>query len=183
AGAGELAPNGAAIEIRVSRLAAALGGERLQLRRPLSLAKRGNDFMLSGLDLSIGSGQITGNAARRGTALLADLTGRNLPLASAARLAGYDDVSGTAGFAINVGGTVAAPHGRFTVSGQALRFGVSKQQRLPTLSLDLGGSWNGHELALNGKVGGIKGDRLEMSGSALLALTPALAIAVPPQGR
>ena len=183
AGAGEFSPDAAAIDIRVSRLAGALGGDRVQLTRPLSLAKHGKDLVLSALELSIGSGQISGNAARRGTALSADLTGRNLPLAAAARLAGYHDVSGTAGFTINVGGTVAAPHGRFTVSGQALRFALPKQQRLPTLGLDLDGTWNGREVALNGKVRGIKGDRLELSGSAPIVLTPALAIGVPPQGR
>ena len=151
--------------------------------RPLSLSKHGNDLVLSSLALSIGSGQITGNAARRGAALSADVTGRNLPVASAARLAGYRDVSGTAGFDISIGGTMAAPHGRFTVSGRALRFALPKQQRLPTLGLDVDGTWNGRELALNGKVSGIKGDKLELSGSAPLVLTPALAIAVPPQGR
>src|SRR5207248_1167813 len=71
----------------------------------------------------------------------------------------------------------------FTVSGQALRFALPKQQRLPTLGLDLDGTWNGREVALNGKVRGIKGDRLELSGSAPVVLTPALAIGVPPQGR
>jgi translocation and assembly module TamB len=139
--------------------------------------------MLSGLNLHIGSGQITGNAARRGNALSADVTGRNLSLASAARLAGYHDVSGTAGFDISIAGTVAVPDGRFAVSGQGLRFAVSKQQRLPTLGLDLGGTWSGRELSLNGKVTGIKGDRLDLSGTAPLALTSALAVAVPPQGR
>jgi translocation and assembly module TamB len=183
AGTGELAPNGAAIDTRVSRVVGSLGADRIQLMRPLSVAKRGNDLMLSGLNLHIGSGQITGNAARRGNALSADVTGRNLSLASAARLAGYHDVSGTAGFDISIAGTVAVPDGRFAVSGQGLRFAVSKQQRLPTLGLDLGGTWNGRELSLNGKVTGIKGDRLELSGTAPLALTSALAVAVPPQGR
>jgi translocation and assembly module TamB len=182
-GAAQLAPNGAALDIQISRLTGALGADRVQLMRPLSLAKHGNDLMLSGLNLSVGSGQITGDVARRGAVLSADLAGRNLSLASAARLAGYHDVSGTAGFDISIAGTMAAPHGRFTVSGQALRFAVSKQQRLPTLGMDLGGTWNGRELSLNGKVTGIKGDRLELSGTAPVALTPALAIAVPSQGR
>jgi translocation and assembly module TamB len=149
----------------------------------LNLTKHGADILLSRLDLSIGSGQITGNAARRGAMLSADLKGRDLPLASMSRLAGYHDVSGRAALDVSIGGTMVAPHGRFNVSGRGLRFALPKQQRLPTLGLDLGGTWNGRELSLNGKVSGIKGDRLELSGSAPLALTPALAIAVPPQGR
>ena len=64
AGAGEFSPDAAAIDIRVSRLAGALGGDRVQLTRPLSLAKHGKDLVLSALELSIGSGQISGNAAR-----------------------------------------------------------------------------------------------------------------------
>jgi translocation and assembly module TamB len=181
-GTGEIAPGGA-IDIRVARLSGALGTDRFQLTRPLTLSKRGNDLVLAGLALSVGSGQITGNAARRGAVLSADLTARHLPVAAAARLAGYRDVSGTASGDINIGGTIAAPQGRFSVTGRELRFALRKQQRLPTLGLDLGGIWNGRELALNGKVSGIKGDRLELSGTAPLVLTPTLGVAVPPQGR
>ena len=61
------------------------------------------------------------------------------------------------------------------MSGREFRFALPKQQRLPTLGLDLGGTWNGRELAVNGRVNGIKGDTLELSGTAPLVLTPTMA--------
>jgi hypothetical protein len=76
---------------------------------------------------------------------------------------------------LNLRGTLAAPQGRFSVSGRELRFALPKQHRLPTLGLDLGGTWNGRELAMNGRVNGIKGDKLELSGTAPLVLSPAMA--------
>jgi translocation and assembly module TamB len=182
-GSGDITSGGSAMAIRIARLSGALGAERFQLTRPLTVSKRGNDLALSDLALGVGGGQITGNAARRGAALSLELAARNLSIASAARLAGYQDVSGTVALNLSIGGTVAAPQGRFTVSGSGLRFALPKQQRLPTLGLDLGGSWNGRELALNGRVTGLKGDTLELSGSAPLVLTAGLGIAVPPQGR
>jgi translocation and assembly module TamB len=181
-GAGEISAGGA-VEIRVSRLTGALGADRFQLTRPLTLAKRGGDLALSGLALGIGSGQVSGNAARRNASLSADLAIRNLSLVPAARLAGYWDVGGTLSGDLSLSGTAAAPQGRFALSGRELRFAVPQKQRLPTLGLDLAGTWNGRELALNGRVSGLKGDRLELNGSAPLVLTPSMALAVPPQGR
>ncbi len=180
-GSGEIAAGSA--EIRLSRLTGALGPDRLQLSQPLTLTKKGNDLALTGLALGIGSGQITGNMAKRGAALSADIAARNLPIASAGRLAGHREAGGTLSLQLNVGGTVTAPQGRFSMTGRELRFALAKAQHLPTLGLDVSGTWNGRELSLNGKVSGIKNDRLELSGSAPLVLTPSLGISVPPQGR
>lgn len=180
----EVAPQGAGIDIRVARLTGSLGADRFQLTRPLRLAKRGADLALSDLALTLGPGQITGSAARRGQSLSLQLAARNLSLASPARLAGYHDAGGTVALDAAIGGTVTAPQGSFKVSGRALRFALPKQPRLPTLALDLDGKWNGREIALNGHVSGLKGETVRLTGTAPLVLRPApLALAVPPQGR
>jgi translocation and assembly module TamB len=180
----EIAPQGAGIDVRVARLTGSLGADHFQLTRPLRLSKRGADLAMSDLALTLGPGQITGNAARRGQSLSLQLAARNLSLASPGRLAGYRDAGGTVALDATVGGSVATPQGSFKVSGRALRFALPKQPRLPTLALDLDGKWNGREIAFNGHVSGLKGETVELTGTAPLVLRPApLALSVPPQGR
>jgi translocation and assembly module TamB len=180
----EITPQDARMEIRVARLTGSIGAEHIQLTRPLHFSKRGTDLVLSDLALTIGSGQISGNAAQRGQALSMQLAARNLSISSAARLAGHQNVGGTVTLDANVGGTVAAPQGRFTLSGRSLRFALPQQPRLPTLALDLDGNWNGRDIALNGRVSGLKGETIAFTGSAPLLMRPApFALSVPPQGR
>jgi hypothetical protein len=119
----EIAPG---IDMRLARLTGPLGADRIQLTRPLHLSKRGTDLVLSDLALTIGPGQITGDAAQRGQAFSMQLAARNLSIASAARLAGYQDIGGTVMLDANVGGTVGAPQGRFTLSGHSLRFALAQ---------------------------------------------------------
>ena len=176
----EIVPQGAGIDIRVARLAGSLGADQFLLTRPLRLSKRGTDLALSDLALTLGPGQVTGNAARRGQSLSLQLAARNLSLASPARLAGYRDASGTLALDATISGTVAAPQGSFKVSGRALRFALPKQPRLPTLAVDLDGSWNGREVAQRASAGSKRDSRL--TGTAPLVLRPApLALTVPPR--
>ncbi len=183
-GSGEFAAKTGAIELRVARFDGALGPDRFRLTRPLTIARRGDDLALTGLAASFGRGRITGDAARRGNTLSLHLAARDLPVASAGRLAGYPGASGAVAFDAAVDGSVAAPRGRFSLSGRSLRFAPAREARLPTLALDLAGSWNGREVDLNGRVAGAKGDALGLAGSAPLVLdAQTLAVAVPPQGR
>ena len=169
-GSGEFAPKTGAIELRVARLDGALGPDRFRLTRPLTIARRGDDLALTGLAASFGRGRITGDAARRGNTLSLQLAARDLPVASVGRLAGYPGASGAVAFDAAIDGSVAAPRGRFSLSGRSLRFAPAKEARLPTLALDLSGSWNGREIDLNGRVAGAKGDALGLPGSAPLVL-------------
>ena len=182
-GDSEMAPHGGGIEIRIARLNGALGTDRFGLTRTLRLTQRGADLALADLALNFGGGQVTGNGARRGGALSLQLAARNLSVASAGRLAGYKDVAGTVTLDVAAGGTLAAPQGRFTLAARNLRLALPKQQRLPTLGIDLGGTWNGREMTLNGRVSGLQGEAIDLGGSLPLALTPAGNITVPPHGR
>jgi translocation and assembly module TamB len=189
-GTGEFAPRSGALELRVARLDGALGSDRLRLNRPLTIARHGDDVALSGLAASIGSGQITGDAARRGNALSLRLAARDLPVAAIGRLAGYPRAGGAITFDAAVDGTLAAPHGRFALSGRSLSMtrapslAASRRERLPALALDLAGSWNGSDIDLNGRVAGTKGDALSLTGSAPLVLDPqTLMPTVPARGK
>ncbi|HYM72403.1 MAG TPA: hypothetical protein VET89_05435, partial [Stellaceae bacterium] len=179
----EPAPRGAGMELRIASFAGSIGSDRVQLTAPLTLSRRGDDVALSNLVLTLGSGQISGDAALRGRTLSGRLAAKNLPVALAARLAGYKGAGGTVALDARFGGTAAAPTGHFTLSGRGLTLSHAGQ-RVPALGLDTTGDWNGRELDLKGKLGGIKGESLAFSGSLPLVLTTApLSLTVPPTGR
>lgn len=179
----DLAPHDAGIEIRLTRLTGSIGSATFQLRQPLILAKRGSDLSISDLALSLGGGLVHGNAALRGGSLSAQFTARDLSVAAIARPAGFTDASGTLNLEASLSGTIAAPRGRFTLSGQALRIALQKQPRLPTVALNADGSWNGHTIDVKGRVAEAKSDALDFTASAPLVLSAApLTISMPPQG-
>src|SRR5579864_3126943 len=133
--------------------------------------------------LTLGSGQISGNAALRGRTLSGRLAAKNLPIALGARFAGYKSAAGTVTFDANFGGTAVAPTGHFTLSGRGLTL-AHAGARIPALGLDTAGDWNGRELDLKGKVGGPKSESLTFTGSLPLVLTAApLSLTMPPAGR
>ncbi|MGD9615608.1 MAG: translocation/assembly module TamB domain-containing protein [Alphaproteobacteria bacterium] len=183
-GTGEFAPQTGAVELRLARLDLALGPDRFRLSRPLTIARRGDDLALTGLAATFGRGRISGEAARRGNTLSLRLAAQDLPVASLGRLAGYPQASGALAFEAAIDGPLAAPRGRFSLSGRSLRLAAARQERLPALALDLAGGWNGSEIDLNGRVAGIKGETLTLTGSVPLVLdAQTLAIAVPQHGR
>jgi translocation and assembly module TamB len=183
-GTGEFAPRSGALELRIARLDGALGADRFRLNRPFTIARRGDDLALSGLAASFGRGRITGDMARRGNALSLQLAAQDLPVAAIGRLAGYPQAGGAIAFEAMIEGPVAAPRGRFSLSGRALRFAEARQERLPALGIDLAGGWNGSEIDLNGRVTGLKSEALTVAGAAPLVLDPrTLAPVIPPQGR
>ena len=160
----------AGMDLRITRLAGALGGDRLRLTSPLTLSRRGDDVSLANLALTLGGGKIAGSAALRGTALSGRLAARNLPVAPFGRLAGYRGTSGTLTLDASLAGTTAAPRGHFTLSGRALALSLPTQ-RLPPVTVDATGDWNGRALDLSGRLGGRKGGKLSFSGSLPLVLT------------
>ena len=183
-GTAEFAPQTGAVELRVARLDGALGPDRFRLNRPLAITRQGDDLALTGLAASFGRGRISGEAARRGNTLSLRLAAQDLPAATIGRLAGFPRASGAIGFDAAIDGPLAAPRGKFSLSGRSLRIAAARQEQLPALAVDLTGNWNGREIDLNGRVAGIKGETLGLSGSVPLAFdAQSLAIAIPPQGR
>ena len=182
AGDGALEPGRA--DLRLNRLAGSLGGERLFLEQPLTLAKNGGDLSFSGLALDFGNGRITGSGGVRGNSVSLALNAANLPIASAARLAGYRRVRGTLNADATLGGTFRAPQGHISVNARELTVASSRHSRLKGLGLAVDGSWNGRNLDVKGQVTGLEGDQVALTGSVPLLLTAApLGISVPSDGR
>ena len=170
-------------ELRLIRLNGSLGSDRILLRQPLTLSKRGSDFSLSGLALDFGTGRISGSGGVRGESLSLALNAGNLPVTSAARLLGYPKARGTLTIATTLDGTLRAPRGHISLNARGLSFAASKHSPLPTLQLDVNGNWNGRSIDLKGQVTGLKGDSISLAGSAPLLLTPSpLGISVPANG-
>ena len=182
AGDGGLEPG--RLELRLTRLTGSLGNDRILLEQPLTLSKRGADLAFSGLALNFGTGRITGSGSKRGEALSLALNVADFPIASGAELMGYHNVRGTLAIAANLGGTVRAPQGRFSVNARQISLSSAKNPQLPNLGLAVDSNWNGRSLDLKGQVTGLKGDQIGFSGAVPLLLNPALfAISVPTDGR
>jgi translocation and assembly module TamB len=180
AGEGGLAPDGAGL--RLIRLAGSLGSDQFRLAQPLDMSRRGADLALSGLDLRLGAGRITGGGAVRGEALTVALNAANLSLAAGARLLGYPGVHGAMSATANLSGTLRAPRGHVVLNAQALSFAGSRPAGTPRLGLSVTGDWNGRTVDVQGRVTGLEGDRMNFTGSLPLLLTAApLGLSVPPQ--
>jgi translocation and assembly module TamB len=181
AGEGGLVPGGA--ELRLSRLAGSLGTDPFRLVQPLDLSRRRTGLALSGLDLRLGAGRITGNGAIRGEALALAMNATDLPLATGAQLMGYPGVHGALSATASLSGTLRAPQGHIVVNAQALSLAVSRHAEAPRLGLTATGDWNGRAVDVQGRVTGLEGDRVALTGSVPLLLTSApLSLSVPPQG-
>jgi translocation and assembly module TamB len=181
AGDGTLEPN--RTEVQITRLTGSLGSDRILLRQPVTISKRGPDLSFSGLALDFGTGQITSSGGIRGESLSLALNAANLPVASGAQLLGYRKARGSLTIATTLDGTLRAPRGHVSLNARGLSFAASKNSRLPTLGLDLNGNWNGRNIDIQGQVIGLKGDSISLAGSAPLLLTPSpLGISIPANG-
>jgi translocation and assembly module TamB len=182
AGDGGLEPG--RLDLRLTRLAGSLGSDRISLEQPLALSKRGADLAFSGLALGFGTGRITGSGGVRGEALSLALNVADFPIASGARLIGYRHLRGTLAVAANLGGTLRAPQGRFSLNASRISLSSAKNPQLPELGVAVDSTWNGRSLDLRGQVNGLKGDQIAFNGAVPLLLTPApLGISVPADGR
>jgi translocation and assembly module TamB len=182
AGDGGLEPG--RLDLHLTRLAGSLGSDRVLLEQPLTLSKRGSDLAFSGLALDFGTGRITGSGGVRGESLSLALNVGDFPIASGARMMGYQNVRGTLTVAANLGGTLRAPQGRFSVNARQISLSSAKNSQLPELGVAIDSTWNGRNLDLRGQVNGLKGDQIGFSGAVPLLLNPApLGISVPADGR
>ncbi len=182
-GDGTIAPGAAGLDLRIARLAAALGQDHIRLARPLRLQRNPAGLAFSDLDLRLGTGQISGAGALRGTSLSLKLAARNLPVAMAAHLAGTKRAAGTLAFDASLGGSLAAPRGHFSLTGRGLSVFLPERGKLPRLGLDLAGDWDGRKLAVTGHTTGLNGESFRFTGALPLVLTAApIGIALPQNG-
>jgi translocation and assembly module TamB len=179
--AGEAALAPAAFELRLDRLDGMLGRARLSLQKPLLMSRRATGFSVSGLDLKLASGRITGSGGLHGDGLELAVDAADLPIAALAQPFGYREVKGGLSASVRVGGNLRAPQGHLTLTARNLDLAG----QAPTgLGLAMTGNWDGRDLAARGEITGLTGDSIVFGGSVPLRLKQApLGISVPADGR
>lgn len=161
--------------LHVARLDGSFGGDRVALLQPFSATRRGKDFSLSGLDLTLGTGRLAGSASLTGNAVEAAFSARRLPVALLARLAG-EEASGELGLELSASGTLAKPEGRLVVEGT----GLHTRPQVPPFGVVAEATWRQHRVDVRGRFDGLRGAALGFSGFLPLRLDPsALAIEIP----
>ena len=173
-----------ALELKLAKLAGEVAGERVQLRQPLTLARRGGDFSFANLSLALGSGQVTGGGALKGNAVALKLLAKQLPLALAGRFAGHGDAAGTLGADIDLSGTLDRPEGRVVVEGHDIRLATLSRPDLPPIAMSADAVWRGGRVDFKGRVDAPKMEGVGFSGAAPLVLRrqPSLGVDLPRDG-
>jgi translocation and assembly module TamB len=182
--AGDIGVEPGGVGLRLARLDGSLGSEKFRLDAPFLVSRHGADLGFSHLDFALGPGRITGNGGLKGEALALQLNAADLRLAAAADALGHRGVEGALSFSATLGGTVAAPRGRLALNARHLGFALPTKAHPGNLGLTIDADWNGHSLGVDGKVTGLPGDTIGLSGSLPLLLTRApIGVSLPPQGR
>jgi translocation and assembly module TamB len=173
AGRLDLAHTGEALH--VARLDGSFGGDRVALRKPFAATRRGKDFSLSGLDVTLGTGRLAGSASLTGNAIEAAFSARRLPVALLARLAG-EKASGELGLELSLSGTLAKPEGRLVIEGT----GLHTRPQVPPFGVVAEATWRRQRVDLRGRFDGLRGAALGFSGFLPLRLDPStLAVEIP----
>jgi translocation and assembly module TamB len=174
---------GSKTELRMTRLAGTFGKLPLELRQPLLLSRRGDKVAFADLALGVGSGSLIGAGSIEGTVLSLRLHGDRLPLAPLAALGGQQDVTGSVGFEVKLGGTRLRPQGEFVLSADQLRFAAVSRPDLPPLAAVLSADWRGDRVNAKGRIEGPQSAAIGFTAALPLALDPkTLAPRLPPQG-
>lgn len=161
--------------LHMARLDGSFGKDPVALRKPFAATRRGKDFSLSGLDLTLGKGRFAGSASLTGNAIEAAFSGRRLPVALLARLAG-EEASGELGLELSASGTLAKPEGRLVVEGT----GLHTRPQVPPFGVVAEATWRQQRVDLRGRFDGLRGAALGFSGFLPLRLDPStLAIEIP----
>lgn len=163
AAAGDIDLAKQSVAARITKFEGKLGDQNMRLNVPLRLTKSKADVSVSGLNLALGGGQIRGGAMLKGTAVMAKLTARDVPLALAEPFVGKGSIGGTVGADVNVGGAVEQPSGQVAVAIRGLRFAAATRPP-PPLDLTLDAHLLPGRVAINGRVAVSKGEAVTVAG-------------------
>jgi translocation and assembly module TamB len=151
--------------VRIDRMEATAAGEKMALRRPLEVTRRGNDLSLANLDLAVANGSLTGSAALRNGGIEAKLVADRLSIAPLARLGGFDGVTGVVGAELNATGRLERPTGRLLLQGRELRFAALSRPDLPPFAVSVEGNFRDGRIDARGRVDGPQGAAIGFAGN------------------
>lgn len=167
---GELGYDRGALAARLAHFSGSVAGYPLKLERTLDFASHGGDMSVSGLDLALGPGRITGNASLSGPGVTVALAAEKLPIALAGKFAGRPGLEGSVDAHVDVTGALDRPEGHATVTLQRLRF-AGDQQDVPAIGANLQADLHPGEVALAGDIDGPGGKVTSFTGTLPLLIT------------
>jgi translocation and assembly module TamB len=136
--------------ITLSRFAGKLGTDQAKLLQPVTLALGVVETRLTGLDLDLAGGRISGDATLGQDRVALKLEGKQLPLVVAGHLMGRP-LTGTLDIATDLDGTLAAPSGQMTIAGRDIKITEPEASSIPPLDFDLSLTPSAGQIALDGQ--------------------------------
>ncbi len=150
--AGRLSLGDDAMALTVSRFEGTAFDQPFALQGPLDVRASDRGLALRGLDLTVATGRLTGDASLDGERIEAALAVAELPLSVAREIAGLPGLDGTLAAALSVQGTAPAPVGRASLTVADLR--TAALAEAPPLQVALEADWRAARLALEGEIAG-----------------------------
>ncbi|GGF07103.1 translocation/assembly module TamB [Aliidongia dinghuensis] len=153
------------------------------LRRQLTLARKGTGMSFADLALAVGQGSITGAGNADGRSLKLDLDGKNLSIGALGALAGQAGTEGTLGFSAKLSGSPARPAGAVTVAVPDLKLAAATHPDLPPVGVAVTAELAPGRVDVKGKVDGLKNQAIGFYGHGPLQIKPDLSgVVIPPDG-
>ncbi len=150
-------------EIELRKLTALFGGERVVLRRPLSLSREGDALRMETLDLRVAGGEVSGTFAKTANSLSGGFQLRAIPV----ELLGLYDSrlqwSGSLDGRLSLSGSPSAPVWDFEAASSDLRLGVTAERQSPVLRVRAQGGREAEAAHLELTVEQGTGERLEIT--------------------
>ena len=183
---GRLSLNGDALALTLTRLQGEVRDQPFALQRPVEASRSSQRTAVTGLDLSIAGGRLTGGAALQGKRIEADLTIADLPLELAREIADLPGLEGSLEARLTLEGAAPTPVGvgRVTVSGLKTEL----LAEAPPLGVEIRADWRAARLDLDGEITGFADEPASLALSLPLrldadGLTPVLEDRAPLSGQ
>ncbi len=172
AAAGEVKIADNAVRLRIASLDGSLGHEPLHLEQPLRIARSGQVFSLANLQITVGSGLVSGSGSLTARTVTARLEVRNFPLAMGEAFAGGKGIGGTLDATAELHGPVEGPAGILSLSGHGLRLPAAGHAPLPATELAVAMRLRPGRVDITGRVAGPKGEAIDLTGTLPIRFSP-----------
>jgi translocation and assembly module TamB len=156
--------------IMLSRFAGKLGEDEAKLLQPATLALGVVETRLVGLDLDLAGGRISGDAMLGKDRVTLKLNGQKLPLGVVGRFLARP-LAGTLDVDADLDGSLAAPGGKITIAGNAIKITSADASSIPPVDFRLSLIPSAGQVALDGQASMPNVKLLTVSGNLPLDLS------------
>jgi translocation and assembly module TamB len=168
--------------INLARFTGKLGEDEARLLQPVTLTLGVTETRLTGLDLDLAGGRISGDAVLGKDRISLKLDGQKLPLEAAGRFL-ERPLAGTLDIASDLDGPLAAPRGKVTIAGHGIKITDPEGSSIPPVDFDLSLLPSAGQVALDGQASMPEAKLLTVTGTLPLDLTASSAMGMIPPNR